>query len=95
MSDRIKCRCQSCTIQSLMGPAIITAIGVLFLLNSLVGGYMSFGHTWPIILVVIGLIKLASALAPKEGHIGDAPVSAPPAAPPPVPPAAPYQGQGQ
>lgn len=95
MSDRIRCRCQSCTIQSLMGPAIITTIGVLFLLNSLRGGYLSFGHTWPVILLVIGLIKLASALAPKEGHISDAPVSAPPAAPPPVPPAAPYQGQGQ
>lgn len=95
MSDRIKCRCQSCTIQSLMGPAIITAIGVLFLLNSLVGGYMSFGHTWPIILVVIGLIKLASAFAPKDGHISDTPVSAPPSAPPPVPPSAPYSGQGQ
>lgn len=95
MSDRIRCRCQSCTIQSLMGPAIITTIGVLFLLNSLRGGYLSFGHTWPVILLVIGLIKLASALAPKEGHIGDAPASAPPAAPPPVPPAAPYQGQRQ
>ena len=97
MSDQVKCRCQSCTIQSLMGPATITTIGVLFLLNSLRGGYLSFGHTWPVILLVIGLVKLASALAPKEGHIGDAPAPpvAPPPAAPPVNPSSSYQGQGQ
>lgn len=78
-----------------MGPAIITTIGILFLLNQIRGGYLSFGNTWPVILLVIGLVKLASALAPKEGHITDD-VSTPPAAPPPVnPPPAPYQSQGQ
>jgi len=92
-----RCRCQSCTIQGLMGPAIITTIGILFLLNQIRGGYLSFGNTWPVILLVIGLVKLASALAPKEGHLSDAATTpAPPAAPPPVnPPPSPYQGQGQ
>jgi len=94
MSDRVRCRCQSCTIDSLMGPAIITTVGLLFLLNSLRGGYFSFGHTFPIILIVIGLIKLASALAPKDGHIGDGQPGPPPAVPPANPPSAPYQGQG-
>lgn len=94
----VRCRCQSCTIQSLMGPAIITTIGILFLLNQIHGGYLSFGNTWPVVLLVIGLVKLASALAPKEGHIYDgAPTSTPPpAAPPSVnPPPSPYQDQGQ
>jgi len=98
MSDRIRCRCQSCTIDSFMGPAIITTIGVLFLLAQMQGGYFSFGHTWPVILLVIGLIKLASAVAPRTGHVTDsvpspnpAPVRAP-QAPAPTPP---QQGQGQ
>ena len=96
MSDRVRCRCQSCTIQSLMGPAIITTIGILFLLNQIRGGYLSFGNTWPIILLVIGLVKLASALAPKEGHITDGVSAPPPAVPPPVnPPPSSYQSQGQ
>jgi hypothetical protein len=81
-----------------MGPAIITTIGVLFLLAQLQGGYLSFGHTWPVILLVIGLIKLASAIAPRNGHISDSsPGPNPPPAPSPQapPPSSPYQGQGQ
>lgn len=90
-----RCRCQSCTIQGLMGPAIITTIGILFLLNQIHGGYLSFGNTWPVILLVIGLVKLVSALAPKEGHLSDGGTPpAPPSAPPPVNPP-PYQSQGQ
>ena len=95
MSDRIRCHCQSCTIDSLMGPAIITTIGVLFLLGQLVHGEnLGFFHTWPVILVVIGLIKLASAVAPRAGHISDR-QAPPPAAPQPPPPSAPFTGQGQ
>lgn len=89
-----RCRCQSCTIQSLMGPAIITTIGILFLLNQIHGGYLSFGNTWPVILLVVGLVKLASALAPKEGHSDGGTTPTPPASPPPVNPP-PYQSQGQ
>jgi len=83
-----------------MGPAVITTLGILFLLSELQHGMLSFGHTFPIILIVIGAILLASAVAPMDGHI-DTPVPpfvppAPPAAPPPSstynPP---YSGQGQ
>lgn len=97
MSDRIRCRCQCCAIDGLMGPAIITTIGVLFLVGQLThGGSFSFFHTWPVILVVIGVIKLASAIAPRTGHVsdGDRP-SPPPAAPPTPPPSAPFTGQGR
>ncbi len=99
MNNRIRCNCQRCTIRGLMGPVIVVTIGVLFLLAEMRGGYFDFGNTWPVILIVIGLISLASAFASSEGH-----VSAPPPAIPPtqsVPPspsgAAPtsYQGQGQ
>jgi hypothetical protein len=99
MSDRIRCACRRCTIRSLMGPAIVITVGVLFLLSEMIGGSFSFDRTFPVILIVIGAISLASATAPPDGHISG---SAPPAAP--VPPAStppppqnslPGQGQGQ
>ena len=63
MSNRVHCSCQRCTIRGLMGPVIIVTIGVLFLLAELRGGFFDFGNTYPVILIVIGLISLASALA--------------------------------
>jgi hypothetical protein len=99
MSDRIRCNCRRCTIRSLMGPAVIITVGVLFLLEQTRSGF-SFGQTWPVILVVIGIISLASAMAPMDGHVTSVPSA--PAVPPPVasaPPASPtpenYPRQGQ
>ncbi|MEQ1353523.1 MAG: DUF5668 domain-containing protein [Candidatus Acidiferrum sp.] len=103
MSDRIRCNCRRCTIKSLMAPAVIITIGVLFLLQQTHSGFR-FGQMWPVILVVIGVVSLASALAPMDGHISS---TAPPVMPvPPVPPPAgspmppqnppgTYPGQGQ
>jgi hypothetical protein len=102
MSDQVRCRCARCTIRALVGPAVIVTIGVLFLLQQARGGYFDFGNTYPVILVVIGAILLASSLAPMEGHISSAAV--PPAAPPApgsttnVPPSSTqntFPGQGQ
>ncbi|OLC96265.1 MAG: hypothetical protein DMG35_06390 [Acidobacteria bacterium] len=95
MSDRIRCTCRRCTIRGLMGPAIIITVGVLFLLDQMRGGYFSFNNTFPIILIVIGAIQLASALSSTEGHIYG---SVPPAAPGATPPSQnsfPGQGQGR
>jgi hypothetical protein len=99
MSDRIRCNCRRCTIRSLMGPAVIITVGVLFLLQETRSGF-SFGQTWPVILVVIGIISLASAMAPMDGHNSSAPaVPQVPTAGTPVPPANPapenYPRQGQ
>jgi hypothetical protein len=100
MSDRIRCNCRRCTIRSLMGPAVVITVGVLFLLEQTRSGF-SFGQMWPIILVVIGVISLASALAPMDGHISPAvPVVPPPGTTPasplqPQPPPASYPRQGQ
>src|ERR1700676_3247895 len=100
MSDRIRCNCRRCTIRSLMGPAVIITVGILFLLEQTRSGF-SFGQTWPVILVVIGIISLASAMAPMDGHVSSA-TAVPPVPPPagtPVPPANPtpgnYPRQGQ
>lgn len=93
MSDRVRCNCQRCVIRGFMGPAFVIAIGVLFLLSELQGRYLDFWHTWPVILIVLGAISLASNMAPTDGHIS---VSIPPAPPMGAPPPAQNpQGQGQ
>ncbi|HEY2353037.1 MAG TPA: DUF5668 domain-containing protein [Candidatus Acidoferrum sp.] len=96
MSDRIRCQCRRCTIRGLMGPAVVITVGVLFLLQQTHSGY-SFGQLWPLILVVIGVISLASSLAPMDGHISSS-VPAPPPPGSPLPPQNPpqtYPRQGQ
>src|ERR1700739_2659763 len=101
MSTQPRCTCSRCTIRGLMRPAVITTLGVLFLLSELAHGAFSFGRTFPVLLIVIGAILLASAVAPMEGHIGPAPVPplVPPAPPNAPPPSStynpPYSGQGQ
>jgi Domain of unknown function (DUF5668) len=69
MSDRIRCACPQCTIRGLMGPAVIITVGVLFLLDQMRGGDFSFGRTYPVILIVLGIINLAAAAASTEGHV--------------------------
>ena len=86
MVGRIRCACQRCTMHGLMGPAVLITLGVLFLLSEWRGDMFSFHYTWPVLLLVIGAIKLAESLASAEGH-GSAAAQAPPAPGP--------QGQGQ
>jgi hypothetical protein len=94
MSDRIRCRCPRCTIRGLTGPAVVITVGVLFLLQQMRGNYFDFGNTYPVILVVIGAILLASSLAPMDGHVSS---TSAPSAPGPTPgsPQNSAPGQGQ
>jgi len=96
MSDRIRCACRRCTIRSLMGPAIIITVGVLFLLDQMRGGNFSFGNTYPVILIVIGVISLAAAASSTEGHVSEPVPPAVPGAPGSVPtvPQKQFPGQG-
>jgi hypothetical protein len=86
----IRCRCQRCSIRGLMGPAILITIGVLFLIHQSHWDY-GFGRTWPVILLVIGAVKLAEALASDEGH---GTVPGPPSGPSSGTPPGPQQGSG-
>jgi len=62
-----------CT-RGISGPAILVTLGVLFLIQNLHGP--DFGHTWPVVLLVAGVIKLM-----ERGYLGGAP-PAPPIQPP-------------
>jgi len=82
MSAQVHCRCQSCTIRGLMWPAVLITTGILFLLGQFLGGPFEFVNTYPVILLVIGLLLLASSLVSRDGHVDIASPPAPPAVPP-------------
>ncbi len=63
------CPCARCRCRGLMGPAILITIGVLFLIPQFVHR-LDFGDLWPIILIVIGAVKLFEYGASTEGHRG-------------------------
>jgi len=86
-----RCQCARCRAHRLMGPAIMLTIGFLFLFESL--GSVGFHRTWPILLLVIGGVKLYQGSASTDGHVmlpasGPQAASTPPTSVPPVPPAA-------
>jgi hypothetical protein len=93
MGNPARCNCSRCTLRGLMGPVVVTTIGLLFLLAEFRGGRFSFGHTFPVLFIVIGAMLLASALAPVEGHF-EIPAAGTPQ-PPRPPNTSPSPGQGQ
>ena len=68
MGSGTRCGCHCCVVSGLMAPAVLITLGVLFLVGRLEWGY-SFERLWPVLLLVIGAVKLAAALASREGHI--------------------------
>ncbi len=69
------------------GPIILITVGVLFAMEY-IWGMWEFSRTWPVILVVIGVVKLVERLAydshgPQPRPWGAAAPPPPPARPPP------------
>jgi hypothetical protein len=91
MSRWRNCGCAYCRTRGLMGPAIIITVGVLFFIGQY-SWQFGFDRTWPILIIVIGAVKLLSDTASTEGHIDPRTQwqqAAPPTQQPPVPPTAP------
>lgn len=78
------CACDRCKMRCIMWPAIMFTLGVLFLMDNLHGP--GFERTWPLILLVIGGVKLLQSNASDAGHVGGPPVLPPAGAPPPQAP---------
>jgi predicted lipid-binding transport protein (Tim44 family) len=50
-------------LQSVRGPVVLITVGVLFAIHQ--AGILSFGRTWPLLFIIIGLMKLLErAFAP-------------------------------
>jgi hypothetical protein len=50
-----------------MGPAVLVTLGLLFLLAN--RSNYPFQRTWPILLIVIGAVKLVRTLLPDREHL--------------------------
>jgi hypothetical protein len=61
------CSCGRCTTRGLMGPAVLVTLGLLFLLANVTE--YPFERTWPILLIVIGAIKVVRYVIPDSGHV--------------------------
>ncbi len=73
-----QCNCARCRCRGLMGPAVLVTLGVLFLLSEF--NVAQFHRTWPILLIVIGLVKVLGGST--AGHIEVLPPGAASAAQP-------------
>ena len=67
--QQLVCGCPYCKLRGLVGPMMMITVGVLFLFGRIQPRY-SFFDLWPILLIVLGVLLVAQALAPKQGHIG-------------------------
>jgi hypothetical protein len=72
-----ECGCERCKSRGIMGPAILLTLGVLFLVAEVVP-FAGFSHTWPAVLIVVGLVKVFQGNASTAGHIRSGPSTAPP-----------------
>jgi len=78
------CSCPRCRCSGYLGPVVLIALGVLFLIDQYT--MYGIGQTWPIFLIVIGLVKLVQWNAPTTGHVDVSqigPVGPPPGGPSP------------
>ena len=48
-------------LQAIRGPILLITIGVLFAVHE--AGVLQFSRTWPLIIIVIGLLKLIERMA--------------------------------
>lgn len=62
-------------IRAITGPIILITIGVLFLIDRF--SQFSFGQTWPVLLIVVGVLKIFGGRRRRDDFIP----------PPPPPPA--------
>ena len=74
----------------LVGPAVLITVGAIFMADRWWPG-MSFHRLWPLILIVIGIVRLLE----HSMSSGDTVYPAPPQNPPPPPNAPTPPGSGQ
>lgn len=63
------CGCLRCRYRGSLWGVYLMVLGVLFLFDQLDFRGLDFGRTWPIQLIVIGVILMLNRTAPIEGHV--------------------------
>lgn len=87
MNGAYRCNCARCRSRGVMGPAVLITLGVLFLLSE----FMHMRFQWPVLLIVIGLVKVWQSSTSMEGHQSYVAMMPPPTQP--LPPSEPGSGQ--
>lgn len=60
------CGCIRCWTHGMWGPAMLITLGLLFILDNFDAA--DFSRTWPLLLIVIGGLKVLQSSAPITGH---------------------------
>ena len=55
-------------MQALRGPLVLIAVGILFAVQQ--AGALSFERTWPLLLILVGVVKLVERMlmGPRQGR---------------------------
>ena len=62
-------------IRSITGPVILITVGVLFLIDKFT--QFGFQQTWPVLLIVIGILKLLGGRRRRDSYVPPPPPPAP------------------
>lgn len=65
---RSRCTCMQCRMRVAIGPLMLIAIGIVFLIAEY--SRYSFADLWPTLLILWGLLSIGQALASRQGHTG-------------------------
>lgn len=79
VSSRDRCYCERCRTRCLMWPAILVTFGLLSLLEEFTR--FDWNRTWPVLILVIGIVMLLRSNASWQGHVQVPPSDAPPTPP--------------
>lgn len=60
---------RSTLLRAVRGPILLIALGVLFVLDQH-AGFMPFYRTWPILLILMGIFRLAERLTAPPAPVG-------------------------
>ncbi|HVP43335.1 MAG TPA: DUF5668 domain-containing protein [Terriglobales bacterium] len=85
------CSCERCTRGRMTWGAVLLTLGGLFLLNEFT--HIRFHATWPVLLIVIGVVMVWRHAGSIEGHVPRDPAGTPQAPSPPQPPPNPGSSQ--
>ena len=51
-------------LRAIRGPVLLVTLGTLFLIDH--SGGIGFGRTWPVLLIVLGMLRLGEYLGTKS-----------------------------